>query len=245
VKNLFKNFLATFGWALRRLPPPTRVGRVNWIEDAAILLGKPPQTIFDVGANVGQTTAALSKTFPRARVFAIEPSPDAFHALSARYQSQPNIELQNIAFGETNGSCEFFMNSCSETNSLLPATPEAAQWFGELVRAKQRTTVPVQRLDDFCADRKITQIDLLKMDTQGYEAHVLRGAEGMLREKRVRVICTEVLFEPQYTGQTSFPELYTLIRSHGFAFAALYDQGYSEDNRLLSANALFFRASAA
>ena len=85
----------------------------------------------------------------------------------------------------------------------------------------------------------MTFIDLLKMDTQGYELHVLAGAEQTIRANNIAVVYSEVLFVPLYKGQAYFPEVYEHLVSRGFGLVNFYDTHYNDDGYLSWCDALF------
>jgi hypothetical protein len=74
-------------------------------------------------------------------------------------------------------------------------------------------------LDDVAAEAGITAVDLLKIDCQGAELRILQGAGDLLR--RIRLIYTEVTFEPIYIGGAQFHEVHAYLRNAGFDLAQI------------------------
>ncbi|HEU5070295.1 MAG TPA: FkbM family methyltransferase [Verrucomicrobiae bacterium] len=209
--------------------------------DARRILGeRKAGVIFDVGANTGQTCVRLAAAFPGAKVFSFEPFPGSFATLEAECRRLPGVEPVNVALGEQAGELEMFANANSETNSILPATSAAEAWLpSSMIGRVGSVKIAVQTADAFCDERGLARIDLMKIDTQGYELHVLRGAQRMLAQRKVSVINLEVQFVDFYEGQPAFTQLFEHLAAIGMTFVGLYSAAYSSQNRLLWADALF------
>jgi hypothetical protein len=81
---------------------------------------------------------------------------------------------------------------------------------------------------------------LLKIDVQGYEAHLLNGAKNFI--KSVDCILIELSLEELYKGQPLFNDIYTMLNNEGFTYAGNFDQQISKKNgRILQVDAIFIR----
>jgi FkbM family methyltransferase len=193
-------------------------GHIDSLELLELLKPSPPGTIYDIGANIGTWTCLAKSLFPAARVDAFEPLAvhfDGFHRWTAAWPG--DIHLHTCALAQTEGSATMHVMDFSDASSLLPATAECLSEFKIKPAAEQ--TVPVIPLDVLVSREKIPRPDLLKLDVQGYELEVLRGAETCLRHARA-VLC-EVSFRPLYAGQPLFPEVLAFLETRGFALHAL------------------------
>ena len=125
------------------------------------------------------------------------------------------------------------------SSSLLPAMPVAAGAGQRLdLGVRERIEVPVRTLDGVLAeDPSVEPIDLLKIDVQGNELKVLRGAEQSLQ--RTRLIWIEVSFRPLYEGSAVFSEVYDFLYAHGFYLGAIQEGLRGDGRELLQADALF------
>ena len=105
----------------------------------------------------------------------------------------------------------FNSNKGSPTNSLLSLSLNAKEIWGGNERLSQVEKVDCQftTLDDFCDENNVEFIDFLKIDVQGAEFKVLKGAKKALSEKRIGVIQLEVILVDTYIGQKS-PVLYPI-----------------------------------
>lgn len=198
------------------------------------------KTVFDVGANEGQTALVCLKTFHEAVIHCFEPSAASFVKLAARGKVIDRLRLSQCALGEEQATASLRLHVNSQANSILPDSETAARYHP--VSATQNVgmeTVHVQTLDAYCLAAGVEFIDLLKMDTQGYEMRVLNGAKSHLGEKRVAAILTEVLFVSVYSGQCDFDVLYARLHEAGFRFVKFYSPTYSPEGYLSYCDALF------
>jgi FkbM family methyltransferase len=92
-----------------------------------------------------------------------------------------NVKPVNIAFGEQAGQVEILTTPLCETNTLLVNRRQKKASDTE----EEMVTVNIDTVDNFCLQRNIESINLLKIDTEGFEINVLKGSEKLL--KRVRL----------------------------------------------------------
>ena len=147
------------------------------------LAGESP-VVFDVGANQGDWTKTVLQINGHSIVHAFEPSLKTFEILSANNFPE-NIHLNNLGLGSAVGSQEFFSYGDGSTvNSLYER--------GETVETKAiKETVNIGTLDNYCLDNQITKIDFLKIDVEGNELEVLKGAERLLKSGQVQAMQIE------------------------------------------------------
>lgn len=115
--------------------------------------------------------------------------------------------------------------------------PDSGSW--SVSRDASSVEVDFLTLDGYCLDNKINHIDLLKIDTQGYELAVLKGAHDTLRSKRARIVIMEINFVTLYEEQSSFEDLYHYMRDSGYKLSGLYDRSFCGDRSLMYCNGLF------
>lgn len=138
-------------------------------------------TVFDVGANVGDWTYEALKINATAHYHAFEPSPTTYASLEAR-RFPPNVKLRNCGLGEKEGERPLFVfGDGLGVNSLYERQ-------GTDCVTQRRETVKIQTVDGYCAANGVERIDFLKLDVEGHELSVLRGAEQLLRGGRIGVV---------------------------------------------------------
>ena len=142
--------------------------------------------IFDVGANVGEFADEAHRRFPAATVHSFEPHPASFARLRDGKRG-PWLVPVNAALGEQPGEVRMFVYEDSKLNSLVPNAAYSAR------HGLVPTEMPVRcdTVDGYCAAANVARIHLLKIDTEGADLSVLRGAQRMLGEKRVDFIYVE------------------------------------------------------
>jgi FkbM family methyltransferase len=173
----------------------------------------PGDTVVDVGANIGYLTSlAAVRATAGGRVLAFEPHPVVFELLSANIARWSGagvamVEAQRIALSDHTGTAELSSDATFDANmGLSSLSPTSDGASGEV-----RFPVDVKRLDDVIGDRSI---GVLKIDVEGHEPGVLRGALELLRGGRVR----DVIFE----DHDPYPDEATaLVEGAGYRLFAL------------------------
>lgn len=148
--------------------------------------GLAVREIFDVGANVGEFAEEAHRHFPAATVRAFEPHPASFARLRER-TAGPWLVPVECALGERRGETRMFVYEDPKLNSLVPNAAYAARHG--LVPTE--TAVRCDTVDAYCAAAGVERVHLLKIDTEGADLSVLRGARRMLGERRVDFIYVE------------------------------------------------------
>ncbi len=217
----------------RRLKIPRHLfqlfGRIRELADI--------RTVYDVGANRGQFARAAALCFPGAAIHAFEPLEVCQESLRAVAEKHPAIKVRRMALGDSSGTVEMYENDYAPTSSLLPAEDRLREiWPG--TANTRKISAPLETLDNVAEAEGGPAF--LKLDVQGFEAHVLRGAERTLRS--TAVVMTEVLFEKLYQGQTDLLTLANILAEHGFRFLEFADETrLPPQGRLAYADAVFVR----
>lgn len=182
-------------------------GEIRVLTMLARAWGETPLIIFDVGANAGQWATEAIKVFQLAEMHCFEPSPRALAELTVAV-SHPALQLHPFAFGDREGEALLFSDEPgSQLSSLYQRQLEHVGHHFEV-----ETTVPVRRIDSFCAEAGISHIDLLKLDVEGGELSALNGAGGMLRDGSVEAIQFE--FGTTTEAKVFFKDLFFLLNPH-------------------------------
>jgi FkbM family methyltransferase len=174
-----------------------------------------PDSIIDVGANIGQFTVAAAKTYPNAHIYSFEPLPDCAVRLRRNVRRLHNVFVYGLALGAEEGRCTMHVNSYTLSSSLLPLAGAHQQAFPYATEVGL-ADVAISTLDKLFEGIDLLRPVLLKIDVQGYEANVLRGAANLL--KRIDHAVIEASLKPMYEGETLFEGLEALMREFGFRF---------------------------
>lgn len=180
----------------REQASPDTVERAEW--NFYLDHVRPGMTVFDVGANVGELSLLFSRFVgPEGRVHCFEPGPDAYERLTTvvKATARDNLVLNRMALSDKSGEVELFLYGDWHSWSSLVERPFAEH--GIETPAVSRVSVPSATVDEYCRLKNIGRIDLLKIDVEGAELQVLRGAEQKLRSHSIQ----RCIFE---FGQTTF-----------------------------------------
>ena len=147
-------------------------------------LVQPGMTVLDIGAHAGlYTLIASRRTGPSGRVIAFEPSPRERERLLAhvRLNRSANVTIEAAALGEREGEAELFVVDGSETgcNSLRPGD----------IGPGHTVAVRLRSLDEYARNAGLDRVDVIKMDVEGAELSVLRGAQSLVRATQPVFVC--------------------------------------------------------
>jgi FkbM family methyltransferase len=166
--------------------------------------------IFDVGANLGVMTSLLLEHFPGATIHAFEPHPKNLARLREKLSS-PRVVLHDVALGEARGAMSLFDRADSDGSfhaSLFEDVITEIHRQGAVSHA-----VRMETLDDAAAEVGVTYIDFLKIDVEGGELAVLKGASRLLRDKRIGCIQFE-FNEMNVISRTFFRDFRKVLPDH-------------------------------
>ncbi len=219
VVEMTRNRRALRGWG--RTMPWRDLWRSEWLLHEAEASGlalfpaghwRGLTTVVDVGANVGQWSGMLRDLVTPARHIIIEPEPRALAELHRLFGHAAGVEILPTAAGETEGRVRLHVTRDTTGASLLRPREEMRELVGSNWTVEAEVEVPVQTLDLLLAD--VPEVSLLKIDVQGFEQEVLRGAAQVLA--RTNFLLIELNYQPQYEGGSWLGEIHeTLTREHG------------------------------
>jgi len=139
--------------------------------------------VFDVGANIGLYSLECIKTIKNVEIYAFEPAKRTFERLKENLKDI-KINLNNFGFGEKEKVETLFYDNY-ETG--LASIYNRKLDYRKIYLTKKEK-IKIETVDSFCEENFIKEIDLLKIDVEGNELNVLKGAKKMLKEKRIKKI---------------------------------------------------------
>lgn len=149
------------------------------------LPGNRPIIVFDVGANIGQyASAVISRLGDKAKLYCFEPSKSAFQTLASNLSKHENAELFNFGFGDKEDCVILYSNT--QGSGLSSVYKRRLKHRDISMRHTEEITL--KKLDDFCDDKGIKYINLLKLDVEGHEFRVLKGAENLVSSNSIGLI---------------------------------------------------------
>jgi FkbM family methyltransferase len=178
----------------------------------------PPEAIIlDVGANIGQYARIARKAFPEAQIYSFEPNPAAFARLQ---EAAKRLRIHAIALGcgSTPGTLPMFDRSADAGTPFATLVPGVLEQTGI---APARFEVKLTTIDRFCDEQAIDQVDLLKIDVEGFERSVIEGASTMLAARKVRFVQFE-FNEMNLLSRTTMDDIAALLPGYAL-HRLLYD----------------------
>ena len=175
LKTIFQKIFSMFGYKITK---KINIYSFDTIYKKEI---KESPIIFDVGANRGQSIERFRRNFPNCIIHCFEPLEQEFEILKKRYSDDKNIHLNNFALGEKEGFKIFYTTAKSENSSFnkLNLNTDWIKIRSEQYKTNQekfilnKKNVKIKKLDDYCIETNISSIDILKLDTSGFEHQIL------------------------------------------------------------------------
>ena len=170
------------------------------------------EMIFDVGANHGQSALEFARWYPGATIHSFEPVAATYRALHAHVSRLPTVRAHHLGLGETAG----------ERMIAVAADP----LMSRIGSSDGQSMEPIQldTVDEFCRREGIQRIDYLKIDTEGQDLSVLKGAGCMLREGRVSIVQVEAGMNTHNRFHVSADDLTAFLRAHDYRLFGVYEQ---------------------
>ena len=218
--------------ALRRVPPrtseqivalleqnigigtgfdPSQSGEIAPINFVASLTDRPLM-LFDVGANTGQYAQLVKETLGKREleIHSFEPSAETVQRFRERHAGDDRIRINQCAVAEQDGIATLYMDSVG--SELASLSRRDLQHHG-IDHATMQEQVCTRSLSDYCLEHHIEHIDLLKIDVEGWELRVLRGAAPLFQASQVRLVQFE-FGGANIDTRTFFRDFFDFFRSH-------------------------------
>lgn len=182
-------------------------------------------TFIDVGAK--DDVAFVKEIENLIDVHAFEPNPEEHKKLVTLYETHSfkSLNLNAIGLSDHEGTASFLITKHASMSSLLePDTENFNKHFGtykeypnweNCISKQKNITIYLQTLDNYFKNYT-NHIDYLKIDTQGSELSILKGAEKLIRNKQIHVIKVEVSTIPVYKNQALFSDIDIFLRKYQY-----------------------------
>lgn len=201
----------------------------------------------DGGACRGEFSQFLLDAIPSATIHAFEPNERLAAELAVRFDSRANVHVWNHALHAAVGAADLEVHADPGTSSLLPRTHDARRYFHSSDAVLRRDRVSTLDLDSFVGEHAPDGVTLLKLDTQGSELDILRGARGTLARHAIEVLYTEFFVVPHYAGAPLLGDLLAYLGSFGYTLFDLFKGPNARNGQLRFGDAIFvspaFRAT--
>lgn len=187
-------------------------------------------TFIDVGGYHGEFSSILFETGAFENGFIFEPNPQNLEVIRKRFADKPGINVVAAACSDRPGSTRMYCSGPSYTGSILPYKQPA----GEV----ESFEVALQPLDESIPEADIGKVGFIKIDTQGNDLSVLKGAPRVLQASRPWVL-TEMIYTDLYENQCYPEQIASLLAEHGYVKAAEFNEIYSPEGWLGWSDACF------
>jgi FkbM family methyltransferase len=194
-------------------------------------------TIVDAGAARGQFALFARRRYPGARIVCFEPLPEAHQVLKRLFEEDPGVELHELALAAESGAARLHVAGHDDSSSLLPIGARQEREFPGTGEVRQETVMS-GRLDEVLAD--VARPALLKIDVQGGELDVLRGAGDLL--DRFDDVFVECSFTELYEQQPLATDVLRYLFDRGLALAGVFGVQRGADGGCLQADLLLRQA---
>ena len=153
-------------------------------------------TIFDVGGNEGESIDFFLNLFDNPKIYSFEPETKSYQKLLKKYGKNKTINLFKFAFGNKKEELKLKINVKSSTSTLSKINVKSKYYYLKsliLNRSKNNVflgeeKVKVKKIDDFFYQKKIKTIHILKIDTEGFELNVIKGAKKVMKKTKIIII---------------------------------------------------------
>ncbi|MBX4192197.1 FkbM family methyltransferase [Candidatus Parcubacteria bacterium] len=196
-------------------------------------------TLLDIGANTGAFASEFRTKFPNVFIHSFEPLPDCFKTLEESMQGDANFKAWNVALGDERGEVSMHESSFHPSSSLLQMSALHKKLYPKSAGSKE-VKVKVERLDDVFAGTELKTPLMLKIDVQGFEDHVLRGAPKIL--SHASIVLVETSFVPLYEGQPLFADVHELMRVNGFSYHGRAEAHFNERGEIMYEDSIFLKS---
>jgi FkbM family methyltransferase len=236
--QLFKNSIHAIGLDLVRWPFSSERFDAQVLSCLRCI---PISGVIDVGARDGTFSKSLSSFQPFESIILVEPDPDTLSSDSLN-QLANRVDIIHAAAFSHSAVQNLYCYSSPDFNSLLVPNSLGVSLFPESFRESRACSVRVETIDTLVLPLINTGVRyILKVDAQGVDYEVLKGAQSIL--PFVDVICTEVSFQPIYHGQARYNDVFAFLEARSFKLSSLTPVTRDSRRGLIEANALFVRSS--
>lgn len=163
--------------------------------------------IIDVGANIGVTTLLFASIYSKSLISCFEPSVSTFKVLieNLNRNAIDGVAAMNMAVSSSTGEVQFDMSAGGRANFKITKA-----------QGKEVSAVAATTLDDYCNEKGIREIDLLKVDTEGFEQEVFKGAAELLSRAGILRVYFEFCPILETASGAQVGDAVRYLEEHGF-----------------------------
>lgn len=193
--------------------------------------------IFDVGGGTGTTMEIFRRELPKSNIYCFEPIKENYEEIRLKFGVDGDrFHLYNEAVGDYEGETAIHLSENITSSSIHNPAPDQVLGteLSKSIKSSKTQKIKIVKLEPYI--EKITTIDLLKLDVQGYELEALRGIGNSIA--KIRYIVLEVSNHHAYAGGAQYYEIDEYLRSKGFTVNDLFP-GIRENGILLEWDSIY------
>lgn len=181
-----------------------------------------PDTVFDVGINVGQTMLDIQEIMPKVKYFGFEPNPACVFYTNelAKLNDFKQVSILPFGLGSTSKMARLYSKGWDDASSSIVDRPGAT--YSSVIYTRSG--------DEFVSEQGVQNISFLKIDTEGYEFQVLKGLKATIKSNLPIIFC-EI-----FSGKKENQELYQFLTDLDYE---VFDQGEGFSLHRMSSKEVF------
>lgn len=176
------------------------------------------QMIFDVGSNIGQSTSEYLDIFPYAHIHCFEPIESTFTTLKKRFENNSRVSCWRLAMGSDQSTVLMSKQYLSSVSHVLSSERDPCATNNEIEQVQSNT------VSAFCSRMNIRYIDFLKIDTEGHDLEVLKGAEELLQIQSIDLVQVEAGIHSNNTVHVQFDKFINFMENRNYHVFGIYNQ---------------------
>jgi FkbM family methyltransferase len=207
MKKILQKIFNFFGYSLIREKNFQKLYR-TLDKSIQFLIDKDNPLIIDVGAHTGESIKRFRKIYNNCEIHSFEPQPKSFKKLN--YLKNSKTIINNFALGEKQDTKNFYIHNNDSTSSFYKFSNLNIKENNELIEKTK-----IETLDEYVKKKNLGIIDILKIDVQGYEDQVLKGAVESIKHN-VKIIELEIIFIDYYEKKSCFNDIENILKPLDF-----------------------------
>jgi FkbM family methyltransferase len=212
----------------------------NEFDDLAFIyksINRIPKHIFDCGANIGFVSYQFYKKFGTSKIHSFEPHVEVFDQMVKTLKDESaNFVFNNAGISDVSGNLAFYKNNKSVTSSFLePNDFHLSNMAGKY----QKIDVPILSIQEYCTKNNISEIEILKLDIEGFELKALQGCKDLLANQKIDFVYAEVNFVPTYKDQPLLEDIILYMRQNNYYPYNFYGVNENIQRQVSVTNILF------
>lgn len=178
---------------------------------------------FDVGAHIGTYTDLILERFDAYQGYLFEPAPTTYQECIKRHGDNNSLDIHNLALADQISEMEYRIYADDPTRNGIAGVSAEGDMKTNIVKVNCTTG------DQFYSDHKIKRINLLKIDAEGYDLHVIKGFDQILRDHAIDVIQFEYNVKHSET-HSMLGDYYKFLTERGYHLGPLRQEGVKFSN---------------